>query len=281
MPVSVSMSVSVPVSMSCTTAWKNECKGYGPVFEGVMFCCVVVRCSVLQFVAVCHGVLQCRWFHESSWCCDVLQCVAVCCSVLQCVAVCCSVLQCVVLIWVCCMRISSRLPRSWLPDTAGVSLQLWNNVETFVLTLSESNWKIQQSLPFVRWIGYWKLRWEYRLVESIVKLSWIRENKKEIIDKLDCSTFTQKAGDAALMLFAFITGNGSLEPLLEGLLAQIHMDLSSRGFGRNRNGDLRKTHISVRRRALLHWAEVTNEWLNILQDPLLVTASDMGRAWQV
>jgi len=29
-----------------------------------------------------------------------------------------------------------------------------------------------------------------------------------------------------LILMAFITGNSSLEPLLEGLLAQIHIDLS-------------------------------------------------------
>ena len=35
----------------------------------------------------------------------------------------------------------------------------------------------------------------------------------------------------------------SLEPLLEGLFAQIHIDLSSRGFGRNRTGDLRITQI--------------------------------------
>ena len=29
-----------------------------------------------------------------------------------------------------------------------------------------------------------------------------------------------------LILMAFITGNSSLEPLLEGLLAQIHIDMS-------------------------------------------------------
>jgi len=29
-----------------------------------------------------------------------------------------------------------------------------------------------------------------------------------------------------LILMAFITGNNSLEPLLEGLLVQIHIDLS-------------------------------------------------------
>ena len=36
---------------------------------------------------------------------------------------------------------------------------------------------------------------------------------------------------------AFNTGNNSLESLLEGLLAQIHMDLSWRGFGLNRIRD--------------------------------------------
>jgi len=45
-----------------------------------------------------------------------------------------------------------------------------------------------------------------------------------------------------LILMAFITGNSSY-PLLEGLLAQIHIDLSWRGFGRNRTGDLRITQI--------------------------------------
>ena len=76
--------------------------------------CVVVWCSVLQYVvieilavvlfsspisSVCgvlhcvskhllHGVVQC-----GAVCCGVLQCVAVCCSVLQCAALCCSVLQ--------------------------------------------------------------------------------------------------------------------------------------------------------------------------------------------
>jgi len=37
-----------------------------------------------------------------------------------------------------------------------------------------------------------------------------------------------------LILFAFMTGNSNLEHLLQGLLAQIHMDLSYSGFGRNR-----------------------------------------------
>jgi len=46
-----------------------------------------------------------------------------------------------------------------------------------------------------------------------------------------------------LILLAFITGDNSLEPLLEGLFAQIHIDLSWRIFGRNRTWDLRITQI--------------------------------------
>jgi len=51
------------------------------------------------------------------------------------------------------------------------------------------------------------------------------------------------------------TGKSSLKPLLEGLSAQIHMDLSPRGFGRNRTRDLWVAHTSVKCRALLHWAK--------------------------
>ena len=70
--------------------------------------------SVLQYVAVCCGVLQSctvlwrpmcvvklwlRWLKKAVCCC-VLLCVAVCHSVLLCVAVRCSVLQCVaVCLW--------------------------------------------------------------------------------------------------------------------------------------------------------------------------------------
>jgi len=77
-----------------------------------------------------------------------------------------------------------------------------------------------------------------------------------------------------LIWFAFITGNSSLESLFECLLVQIHMDLSFRGFGRNRTGDLRTTQISVRCRALLDSAAVTNELLKIFQDPLLHLSVD-------
>ena len=66
---------------------------------------------------------------------------------------------------------------------------------------------------------------------------------------------------------AFITENSSLEPLLEGLFAQIHIDLSWRVFGRNGTGTYRWPKL-IQSRALLHWAMVTGSWLTILQDPL-------------
>jgi len=47
-----------------------------------------------------------------------------------------------------------------------------------------------------------------------------------------------------LILIAFITGNSSLEPLIEGLCAQIHVNLRWRVFGRNRTGDLTDYSIS-------------------------------------
>ena len=46
-----------------------------------------------------------------------------------------------------------------------------------------------------------------------------------------------------LILLALMTENSSLEPLLKGLFAQIHVDLSWRGFGWNRTGDQRITQI--------------------------------------
>jgi len=73
-----------------------------------------------------------------------------------------------------------------------------------------------------------------------------------------------------LISIAFITGNSSLEPLLEGLCAQIHVNLSCRVFGRNRTGDLRMTKF-LECRALHHWATVTDESPKILQDPLIYT----------
>ena len=50
-------------------------------------------------------------------------------------------------------------------------------------------------------------------------------------------------GYPILIPLAFITGNSSLAPLLEGLLAQIHIDMSWEVFGRNRTVDLRITQI--------------------------------------
>ena len=54
--------------------------------------CFVVRCSALQYVAVCCIVL--RW--DAVWCrmLQCVQCVAVCCRLWRCVAVCWNVLQC-------------------------------------------------------------------------------------------------------------------------------------------------------------------------------------------
>jgi len=63
------------------------------------------------------------------------------------------------------------------------------------------------------------------------KYCWYKNSNQETIKCL------------ILILLAFITGNNSLEPLLEGLFAQIHIDLSWRGFGRNRTGDLRITQL--------------------------------------
>jgi len=59
-----------------------------------------------------------------------------------------------------------------------------------------------------------------------------------------------------LILLAFITGNISLQPLLEGVFAHIHTDLSWWGFGRNRTGDLRITQIcSVPRSSPLSYGD--------------------------
>jgi len=71
-----------------------------------------------------------------------------------------------------------------------------------------------------------------------------------------------------LIEFAFITGNSSLEPLLEGLLAQIQVNLSWRVFSRNRTEDLRIPKF-FESRALHQWAKVTDDSLRILQDPLI------------
>jgi len=86
----------------------------------------LVRCSSLQYFAVCCSVSQCvagccRVLQSVVGCCIVLQCASVCCSVfqyvtafdsvLQCVAVRCSALRCVAL-W--CSDSSSD-PSSALP----------------------------------------------------------------------------------------------------------------------------------------------------------------------
>jgi len=69
-----------------------QCVAAGPQVQGILLRHSAL--GVLQCVAVCSSVLQC-----AAVCCSALQCVAVCCSVLQCVAVCWSVLQCTAM---CC-----------------------------------------------------------------------------------------------------------------------------------------------------------------------------------
>ena len=53
-----------------------------------------------------------------------------------------------------------------------------------------------------------------------------------------------------LILLAFITGNSSLEPLLEGLLAEIHIELM--GFRPYLNRGPADNPNVVKSRALLH-----------------------------
>jgi len=66
---------------------------------------------------------------------------------------------------------------------------------------------------------------------------------------------------------AFITGNSSLEPLVEGLFAQIHVNLSWRVFDRNRTWDLRRIRF-LKCHAFHHWARVTDESSKIPLDSL-------------
>ena len=73
------------------------------------------------------------------------------------------------------------------------------------------------------------------------------ESKRASSGRLDLLVSVSPAACGArpsvLILMAFVTGNSSLEPLLEGLLAQIQIDLSWRVFGRNRTRDLQITQI--------------------------------------
>ena len=68
--------------------------------------------------------------------------------------------------------------------------------------------------------------------------SWLHGNGKEA--GLKCTFSLSRTSEPlaqdryyarSLVLFVFFTGNSSLESLPEGVLAQIHMNLSSRGFG--------------------------------------------------
>jgi len=81
-------------------------------------------------------------------------------------------------------------------------------------------------------------------------LNGLNLTKQQVISICMCQMVSK------LIEFAFITGNSSLELLLEGLFAQIHVNLSGRVFGRNRTGDLRITRF-LQCRAFHHWAKVT------------------------
>jgi len=63
-----------------------------------------------------------------------------------------------------------------------------------------------------------------------------------------------------LILFAFITENSSLEPLLEGVLSQIYNQFSA-GIKPADKCFFRKCHVPT------NYAKVTDESLKILQDP--------------
>jgi len=92
-------------------------------------------------------------------------------------------------------------------------------------------------------------------------LNGLNLTKQQVISICMCQMVSK------LIEFAFITGNSSLEPLLEGLFAQIHVNLSGRVFGRNWTGGLRITK-NFESRALHHWAKVTDRSPKIPQDPL-------------
>jgi len=90
------------------------------------------------------------------------------------------------------------------------------------------------SLPFL-----FLLSWPWHL-EHVCTCSSAADVKMSQTQSLYGALFRRSAN---LILMAFITGNSILEPLPEGLLAQIHIDLNWRVFGRNRTGDLRITQL--------------------------------------
>jgi len=80
------------------------------------------------------------------------------------------------------------------------------------------------------------------LPNGVGRVDWTARNSREVPSWERQEDVTiRRQGVRFLILLAFITGNSSLERLLEGLFAQIHIDLSWRGFGWNRTGDLRIT----------------------------------------
>ena len=76
-------------SMAVTITYNTTSKLAASVLQKVW---LIVRCSVLQCVAVCCSVLQCV-----ELCCTVLHCAALWCTVLHCAALCFTVLHCAAL----------------------------------------------------------------------------------------------------------------------------------------------------------------------------------------
>ena len=108
-----------------------------------MWCRVFPRCCcqsnlppsmVLQCAAVCCSVLQCV-----AVCCSVLQCVAVYCSVSQCVAVCRSVLQCVAVCVVVCVVVCAAVHCSALQSSLPRSMVLHSFSAIFTPSLTHTN----------------------------------------------------------------------------------------------------------------------------------------------
>ena len=81
--------------------------------------------------------------------------------------------------------------------------------------------------------------WVHTLNALSPHLECFERNKVwNALSKTRCGKSIAKQGDLFIDI-AFITGNCSLEPLIEeGLCAQIHVNLSWRVFGRNQTGDL-------------------------------------------
>jgi len=68
-----------------------------------------------------------------------------------------------------------------------------------------------------------------KYVSKVIDINKYKQNRDDVTCSINVETETDvyiNVKQAFLILVAFMTGNSSLEPLLEGLFAQIHIDLS-------------------------------------------------------